>query len=100
MECRACFLEELERVIAERLRERPEGSYTAAVAERGLGYAARKLGEEAAETMVEALVGGEERLAEEAADLVYHLLVLLNMRGVRLSDVVAVLEERAGWRRG
>lgn len=98
--CRVCFLEELERVVEERLRERPEGSYTAAIAEKGLGFAARKLGEEAVETLVEALAGPRERLAEEAADLLYHLIVLLRLRGVSLSDVVAVLEERAGWRRG
>jgi phosphoribosyl-ATP pyrophosphohydrolase len=98
--CRACFLVELERVIEERLRERPEGSYTARIAERGVGYAARKLGEEAVETVVEALAGSRERLVEEAADLVYHLIVLLRLRGASLEDVVAVLEERAGWRRG
>jgi len=99
MECRACFLEELERVIEERLRERPEGSYTALIAERGVPYAARKLGEEAAEAIVEALAGSRERLAEEAADLLFHLLVLLRLRGLRLADVVEVLEGRAGWRR-
>jgi phosphoribosyl-ATP pyrophosphohydrolase len=50
--------------------------------------------------MVEALAGSRERLAEEAADLLFHLLVLLHLRGLRLADVVEVLEGRAGWRRG
>ncbi len=100
MSCGACFLEELERVIEERLRgASPEESYTARIAAKGIGYAARKLGEEAVETIVEALRGDKEALKREAADLVYHLLVLLHMEGLSLRDVVEVLEERARWRR-
>jgi len=88
------FLEELEAVIRDRLRRMPEGSYTAYLARRGIGYAARKLGEEAVETIVEALRGGDEALVNEAADLVYHLMVLLALRGLSIRDVVAELERR------
>ena len=93
------FLEELDRVVEQRARGMPEGSYTARLL-RDPGLAARKLGEEAAEAMVEALVGTRERLVEEAADLLYHLMVLLRLRGASLCDVARALEARAGWRRG
>ncbi len=100
MECRACFLEELERVIDERLRSGGEESYTARLARRGVEYAAQKLGEEAVETVIEAVRGDTEALRREAADLLYHLLVVLRLRGLRLSDVVGELEARASWRQG
>ncbi|KSW12653.1 hypothetical protein CF15_01685 [Pyrodictium occultum] len=77
----------------------PEGSYTARLL-RDPRLAARKLGEEAAEAMVEALAGPRERLLEEAADLLYHLMVVLRLRGLSICDVVEELEARAGWRRG
>ena len=98
--CRACFLEQLERVIDERISSMAEGSYTAELARRGRDYVARKVGEEAVETIVEALRGDREALRREAADLVYHLLVLLRLSGLSLGDVVGELEARAGWRRG
>ncbi len=78
--------------IAERHREMPEGSYTAKLIGRGPGRVAQKVGEEAVEVVVAALRG--EKLAEESADLLYHLLVLLEERGVRPEEVAKVLDER------
>ncbi len=78
--------------IARRRREMPEGSYTAKLLDRGTGYTAQKVGEEAVEVVVAALEG--ERLAEESADLLYHLLVLLEGRGVSVEEVARVLDER------
>ncbi len=88
------FLDELYELVLERLREMPEKSYTAEIARRGIGYAARKLGEEAVETMVEALQGNREGVVREAADLLYHLVVLLAMSGVSTRDVAEELERR------
>jgi phosphoribosyl-ATP pyrophosphohydrolase/phosphoribosyl-AMP cyclohydrolase len=78
--------------IAGRRREMPEGSYTSKLLDRGTGYTAQKVGEEAVEVVVAALEG--EKLAEESADLLYHLLVLLEGRGVRVEEVARVLDER------
>lgn len=78
--------------IAGRHHEMPEGSYTAKLLERGTGHISQKVGEEAVEVVVAALEG--ERLAEESADLLYHLLVLLEERGVRVEEVAKVLDER------
>jgi phosphoribosyl-AMP cyclohydrolase / phosphoribosyl-ATP pyrophosphohydrolase len=78
--------------IAGRRREMPEASYTAKLLDRGTGYTAQKVGEEAVEVVVAALEG--EKLAEESADLLYHLLVLLEGRGVGVEEVARVLDER------
>ncbi len=78
--------------IAGRHEEMPEGSYTAKLFQRGTGYAAQKVGEEAVEVVVAALEG--EKLAQETADLLYHLLVLLEERGVKPEEVARVLDER------
>jgi phosphoribosyl-AMP cyclohydrolase / phosphoribosyl-ATP pyrophosphohydrolase len=78
--------------IAERHREMPEASYTAELIGRGPGRIAQKVGEEAVEVVVAALEG--EKLAEESADLLYHLLVLLEERGVKPEEVAEVLDER------
>jgi phosphoribosyl-ATP pyrophosphohydrolase/phosphoribosyl-AMP cyclohydrolase len=80
--------------IAQRHREMPEGSYTAKLLGGGTERVAQKVGEEAVEVVVAAL--GGERLAEEAADLVYHLLVLLEERGVGIGEVAKVLRDRHG----
>jgi phosphoribosyl-ATP pyrophosphohydrolase/phosphoribosyl-AMP cyclohydrolase len=80
--------------IARRHREMPEGSYTAKLLGGGTERVAQKVGEEAVEVIVAALRG--ERLAEEAADLVYHLLVLLEERGVGIGEVAGVLRDRHG----
>lgn len=88
----------LEAVIASRKAFRPEGSYTAKLLGKGTPKVAQKVGEEAAEVLVAALAESPERLAEESADLLYHLLVLWADRGVALADVLGVLERRAGER--
>ncbi len=85
-------LDRLAGVIAGRHREMPEGSYTAKLIGRGTGRVAQKVGEEAVEVVVAALEG--EKLAEESADLLYHLLVLLEERGVSVEEVARVLDER------
>jgi phosphoribosyl-AMP cyclohydrolase / phosphoribosyl-ATP pyrophosphohydrolase len=92
----SCFAPELWRTIAERALERPEGSYTAELLNEGIGACARKVGEEAVEVTVAALGESDERLLEEAADLVYHLYVLLAARGLDVSQVDDVLRARQG----
>jgi phosphoribosyl-AMP cyclohydrolase / phosphoribosyl-ATP pyrophosphohydrolase len=84
----------LGRVIEERLRELPEGSYVAKLHERGLGYVSQKVVEEAGESIVAALQGKPDELIGEAADLLFHLTVLLHESGVSLQDVAAKLAER------
>ena len=84
----------LERVVETRLRELPEGSYVAKLHERGLGYVAQKVVEEAGESIVAALEGKPDELVGEAADLLFHLTVLLKESGVSLQDVAAKLAER------
>ena len=90
----SCFAPALWRTVVERVRDRPAGSYTASLAEAGIDRCAQKLGEEAVETAL-AAVAGDGRLAEEAADLIYHLYVLLAVAGVDLADVEDVLATRA-----
>ena len=87
-------VDKLAGTIAQRHREMPEGSYTAKLLEDGTERVAQKVGEEAVEVVVAALRG--ERLAEEAADLVYHLLVLLEERGIGTGEVARVLRDRHG----
>jgi phosphoribosyl-ATP pyrophosphohydrolase/phosphoribosyl-AMP cyclohydrolase len=87
-------LAELAQLIAERRRNPVAGSYTTHLFEQGLGTAARKVGEEATEVVVEALDGPRERLLEESADLVYHLLVLLTARDCSWHQVLEVLQQR------
>ena len=91
----SCFAPALWRTIAQRAAERPEGSYTTELLNAGIGAVARKVGEEAVEVTVAALDETDDRLVEEAADLVYHLYVLLAARGVDLSRVEDVLNARA-----
>lgn len=88
----------LARVIDSRLRVRPEGSYTAKLAAGGVAHVAQKVGEEAVETVIAGLASDPSRLPEEAADLIYHLLVLLAVRGVGLDQVLSLLEGRRGER--
>jgi phosphoribosyl-ATP pyrophosphohydrolase/phosphoribosyl-AMP cyclohydrolase len=90
----SCFAPALWRTIVERVRDRPEGSYTASLADAGIDRCAQKLGEEALEAAL-AAVAGDGRLAEEAADVIYHLYVLLAVAGVDLADVEDVLAMRA-----
>jgi phosphoribosyl-AMP cyclohydrolase / phosphoribosyl-ATP pyrophosphohydrolase len=88
------MVERLAGTIAQRHKEMPEGSYTVSLIEGGPERLAQKVGEEAVEVVIAALSG--ERLSEEVADLVYHLLVLLEERGVGTEQVARVLHDRHG----
>lgn len=88
------FLEELQAIIRQRLVAAPEGSYTARLASQGMLKVAQKLGEEGVELALAAAAQDRARVTAEAADLVYHLLLLLAMRELSLADVVAELEQR------
>lgn len=86
----------LEQVIAERRSADPDTSYVAHLTSRGLPVMARKLGEEAVEACVAALSGSRDELTGEAADVLFHLLVLLAEKGVPLAEVMAELDRREG----
>jgi len=94
----SCFAPALWRTISERAAQRPQGSYTVELLEAGIGACARKVGEEAVELAVAALDEPDDRVVEEAADLVYHLYVLLASRGIDLAQVEDALSDRAGAR--
>ena len=87
-------LTDLEKIVAARAVASPDESWTARLAASGQSRAARKLGEEAVETVIAAVAGNREELTAEAADLLYHLLVVLKIADVPLSDVMAELERR------
>ena len=89
-------LARLEATITERLSASPETSYVAQLHARGLAVIARKLGEEAVEAIPAALAGTREELTAEAADVLFHLLVLLAEKEVPLADVLAELDRREG----
>jgi phosphoribosyl-ATP pyrophosphohydrolase/phosphoribosyl-AMP cyclohydrolase len=91
----SCFAPALWRTIAARKLERPEGSYVAAVLDAGAAAAARKVGEEAVEVVTAALAESGERLVQEAADLVFHLYVLLAARDLDVAQVEEELAHRA-----
>jgi phosphoribosyl-ATP pyrophosphohydrolase/phosphoribosyl-AMP cyclohydrolase len=88
------FLTDLEAIVAQRLKDAPEGSYTARLAGGGMLKVAQKIGEEGVELALAAAAQDEARVTAEAADLLYHLVVLLQLRGLRFVDVVAELERR------
>ncbi|WP_119717885.1 bifunctional phosphoribosyl-AMP cyclohydrolase/phosphoribosyl-ATP diphosphatase HisIE [Cognatilysobacter tabacisoli] len=88
------FLAELDGLVARRERERPAGSYTTSLFNGGVRRIAQKVGEEGVETALAAVAQDDAALLGEAADLVYHLQVLLRARGLSLADAVAVLRER------
>jgi len=90
------FLGELERVIAQRDGGDPETSYTARLLAKPVHKVAQKVGEEGVETALAATSEGDEALAGEAADLMYHMIALLRKRGLGLTDVVEVLRSRHG----
>jgi phosphoribosyl-ATP pyrophosphohydrolase len=89
-------LSRLAQTIAERRQADPASSWVAKLHARGLPVIAKKLGEEAVETVIAALSGTREELVGEAADTLFHLLVLLDARGVSLDEVLAELERREG----
>jgi phosphoribosyl-AMP cyclohydrolase / phosphoribosyl-ATP pyrophosphohydrolase len=90
----ATLLDELESVIAARLAGQPEDSYVAKLAAGGPARAAQKLGEEGVETALAAVLRDDDGLAEESADLLFHLLVLLKIRGLSLATVLERLAAR------
>ncbi len=87
-------LDSLYGVVSDRLEEKPRGSYTWSIASRGVEYVARKVAEEAVETLIEALRGDREGVIREASDLLYHLVVLLAMCGVKPGDIGSELRRR------
>lgn len=88
------FLHNLQALLQRRKEELPENSYTAKLFREGPRKIAKKLGEEAAELVIEAMDSDDECFLNEAADLLFHMTILLVDRGYRLEDVVKVLEER------
>lgn len=92
----AAFLRLLEQVIATREAEGDDNSYTVKLLNAGAKKISQKVGEEGVETALEGAAGTEEKLAEEMADLFYHVLVLLRSRGISLKHVTDVLRERHG----
>jgi phosphoribosyl-ATP pyrophosphohydrolase len=87
-------LADLEKIVATRAAASPEESWTAKLVAGGQAKAAKKLGEEAVETVIAAIADDRENLTYEAADLIFHLLVVLKVAGIPLSDVMAELERR------
>lgn len=89
-------LARLEQVIAARRNASADTSYVASLNAKGIEKIAQKLGEEATETVIAALSGGREEVVGEAADLIFHLLVLLQARRVTLQEVLEELDRREG----
>jgi phosphoribosyl-ATP pyrophosphohydrolase len=89
-------LERLEATIAQRRAADPESSYVARLSAKGLGKIAQKVGEEGVETVIAALSESREALVGEAADLIFHLLVLLAAKEIPLATVLAELDRREG----
>lgn len=89
-------LDDLARIIAARAKADPEESWTARLLAQGPEKVAEKFGEEAIEALIEAVKGDRDRLTEEAADVLFHLLVMLESREVPLSSVMSVLAQRQG----
>jgi phosphoribosyl-ATP pyrophosphohydrolase/phosphoribosyl-AMP cyclohydrolase len=88
------FLSELQRFIEKRHEEMPEGSYTTSLFQSGVGRMAQKVGEEAVESVIEAMAGNDERLIYEASDMIYHLMVLLTSKGLKIEDLAIELQKR------
>lgn len=88
------FLSELQSIIESRKKTMPENSYTTELFRKGIGRIAQKVGEESVEMIIEALGDDEKRFLYEAADLIYHLLVLLSFKNLKLEDVVNELQDR------
>jgi phosphoribosyl-ATP pyrophosphohydrolase/phosphoribosyl-AMP cyclohydrolase len=88
------FLTELQDFIDKRKQEMPEGSYTTSLFNKGINKIAQKVGEEALETVIEATNGTTEHLVYEASDLLYHLIVMLTEKGLRIEDVAEELHRR------
>ncbi len=95
------FLKELQHFIQKRHEEMPEGSYTTSLFREGLNRMAQKVGEEALELVIEACNGTDKRMIYEGSDMLYHLIVLLTSKGMRIEDMAAELRERhnPGWKK-
>lgn len=95
------FLSELSDFIEKRHEEMPEGSYTTSLFKDGLNRMAQKVGEEALELVIEATNGTNDRLLYEGSDMLYHLIVLLTSKGLRIEEMAAELVERhnPGWKK-
>ena len=95
------FLSELSDFIEKRHEEMPEGSYTTSLFKDGLNRMAQRVGEEALELVIEATNGTNERLIYEGSDMLYHLIVLLTSKGLRIEDMARELMERhnPGWKK-
>lgn len=93
------FLTELQDFINRRHEEMPDGSYTTSLFKDGTNRMAQKVGEEALEAVIEAVSNNNERLIYECSDMIYHLIVLLTSKGLRIEQVAAELAERhqPGW---
>ena len=89
-------LKRLETTIAARASSSPDSSYVAKLNAGGTGKIAQKLGEEATEAVIASLSGSAQELTGEAADVIFHLMVLLQNKGVALDDVLAELDRREG----
>ena len=88
------FLQYLQDFISRRFIEKPEGSYTTSLFNKGVNRMAQKVGEEAVETVIEATNGTDEGFIYEASDLIYHLIVLLTSKGYSLEDIANELKKR------
>lgn len=95
------FLSELQDFIETRYKEMPEGSYTTSLFKDGINRMAQKVGEEALEAVIEAVNGTDERLIYEGSDMLYHLIVLLTSKGLRIEQMVEELKKRhqPGWKK-
>lgn len=95
------FITQLQRFIEKRYEEMPEGSYTTSLFKAGVGRMAQKVGEEAVESVIEAMACNDERLVYEASDMLYHLMVLLTSKGLKIEDLATELEKRhnPNWKR-
>lgn len=90
------IIQKLYQTLLERKGANPDDSYVASLYHKGTAKIAQKVGEEAVETCIEALQGDTEKLKEESADLLFHLMVLWADQGITPDDVLAVLEKRMG----
>jgi phosphoribosyl-ATP pyrophosphohydrolase/phosphoribosyl-AMP cyclohydrolase len=90
----AAFLNDLEKIIQLRKTDGPETSYVNSLFKKGINKIAQKVGEEAVELVIEAKDNDEEKFINEAGDLLFHYLILLNAKGCKLNDVIKILQQR------
>ncbi len=90
----AFTLADLERIVAERAASADVKSYTASLYAKGIGKASQKLGEEAVETVIAAVSGDRQGVVSESADLLYHLIVVLGISGIKLEEIFEELDRR------